>query len=218
MLRESVPTLLILVGVVLAANPLWAFPHAGEPTYTYEAQKIEYTDDYLRAGGNLESVDCYGPGDQQPGCVLWTRVAQQGPMTVNFSGMDRFNYGSRYVVVEEDPDHWTFYERVVEGSTSSVTLRLEQMTPAEILANVSIGYDDLGEPGQEAVRTGSATVRSDSLRGEGQVVRYEGDYYAIRYAGNQPPTWGGGQAQFLRGVLALVGLAVALHGQRRRLA
>ena len=214
--RKLVPTLLLLVGVVLVANPLWAFPHAGEQGYTYEAQKIEYTDDYLRAGGELKRLDCYGSFEQEPGCVLWTQIAQQGPVTVNFSGMDHFNYGTRYIVVEEDPDHWNFYERVVEGSTSSVTLWLERVTPGEILANVSIEYDDLSEPGQEAIRTGSVTTRDDSLRGEGQVVRYEGDYYVLRYAGSQPPEWGTGQAQFLRGVLALVGLGLALHGQRRR--
>jgi hypothetical protein len=139
-------------------------------------------------------------------------------VTVNFSGMDRFDYGTRSVVVEEDPEGWNFYERVAEGSTSSVTIRLERVTPGGILANVSIGDDDLTESGQEAIRTGSVTVRSDSLRGEGQVVSYEGNYYAVRYAGSQPPEWGAGQATFLRGVLALVGVALALSGQRRRLA
>lgn len=159
MSRKLVPSLLLLVGVVLVANPLWAFPHAGEGGYTYEAQEIEYTDDYLRAGGDLKRLDCYGLHQQVPGCLLWAQVAQQGPVTVDYTGTDFFDYGTRYVVVEEDPDHWNFYERVVEGSTSSVTLRLERA-----------------------------------------------------------PAWSTGQAQFLRGVLGLVGLALALTGQRRHLA
>lgn len=218
MAQRLVPALLVLLGVVLVANPLWAFPHAGEQVYTYDAQRIEYTDDYLRAGGDLERLDCYGPGDQEPGCVLWTQVAQEGPMTVNVSGIDRFNYGTQYVVVEEDPESWNFYERVVERGDRNATLRLERVTPAEILANVSIGYDDLSEPGKSAIRTGSVSVRSESLPAQGQVVSYEGDYYALRYAGSQPPEWGSGQARFLHGAIALVGLAVALSGQRRRAA
>lgn len=217
MVRELVPTLLLLVGVVLVANPLWTFPHAGEASFTYRAERIEYAEGYLRAGGNLEKLDCYGSSSQEPGCLLWAQIAQQGPVTVNHSGIDRFNYGTRYVVVEEDPDGWNFYERVIERGDREVTLSLEPVAPAEILSNVSVEYDDLSEPGQEAIRTGNVTVWSDSLPDEGAVVQYQGDYYTIRYAGYRPPERSAGQARLFQGVLALAGLGVALSGQRRRL-
>ena len=214
MLREWFPHLLIVLGIVLVANLLYTFPHAGELRYTYDAERIEYTDDYLRTGGEVDALDCYGI--QDPGCLLWTEVAQDGPMTVNTTDLDRFNYGTEYVVVEEAPNDWPFYRRIVESSDRNLTLRLERVTPAEILANVSIEYDDLSDPGQEAVRTGNVTIYEGSLPSEGQVVRFRGDYYLLHRSGIRAPEWESGQARFLRAVFALVGVGLALNGQRRR--
>lgn len=221
-MHSRVGLLLVLLGAALVGNPLYLFERAGETKYVYEAGEIEYTEGttgHIRAPTTIVGLDCYRERDH--GCLLAELAAQQGPIRVNVSLVHRYP-SAEYVAVYTAPNGEPFYRRHLNVTTErhhrwdTATYRLEPVSTETVLRNVARDVDEVPEPVQQMVATGNVTLYDRTLT-EGTVVRDDdGTYYVVDQTVNQSPDLSADDARFLHAAVAVVGVLVALRGQRLR--
>lgn len=211
------------VALLLVASPFWLLPHAGETAYTYEAERIEYdpgVDGGIGADGPIAGLDCYAR-EKAPGCLFAAYVAQRGPVTANVTGLyfEGYTPGSEYVVAQATDD--PFRRRQVEfAGEQRLTYSLEAVGTETVLRDIAVNASETSPRVRRMIGGETVTVYADpldetELRAEGQVVRSDGDYYAVRRVETTPPAWSETQAKLARSLLVLIGLA-ALRARWRR--
>lgn len=223
-MHSRVGLLLVLLGLVLVANPLYLFEHADETRYGYTVSEIEYTEGttgYIRAPTTIEGLDCYRVPSR--GCLFAEAIVQQGNGSLRLDVGHRARYydSTEFVAVESAPNGEPFYRREVDVSEGNrtapdtVTYSLEPVATQTVLRTVARNVSEVSEPVGELVRTGNLTLYDQTLR-EGVVVRDDGAYYVVTQRSRQSPDLSRDDAAFLHSAVAAVGLGVAVKGQRLR--
>ncbi|WP_135854463.1 hypothetical protein [Halorussus salinus] len=192
----------LVVALALVASPFWLLPDAGATTYEYEAEEVQYTDHVtgtLWATGQIEGLACDDFDDFGRQCVLAARVAQNGPVVVNQTGLlsRAYEFDTKYVIVEDSGTGKPFYRWRINRTEISddryrVTYALEEVTPPEILRNISVAPGDLSEKGQRALDGEEVRTRGEPLDAAHRTVRANGTYYYLaeeRAPRGAPPEW-----------------------------
>jgi hypothetical protein len=224
-MRPHVGVLLVLLGVVLVANPLYLFEHAGETRYEYTTSEIEYTEGttgYVRAPTALDGVDCYRAQSRE--CLFAEAIVQRGNGSLRLDVDHRAHYytPADFVVVESAPNGEPFYRReanVTEGygaDRDNVTYSLEPVATETLLREVARNVSEVNEPMAELVRTGNLTLYDQTLQ-EGAVVTDDETYYVVTRQARESPDLSRDDAAFLHSAVAAFGLGLAVKGQRLRI-
>ena len=135
---------LLVIGVVLVANPILVFPHTTDPAFEYRAVELQTDGDHIpRAarGTNIAGIGCvYSQRDW--GCVFDEAIDGNGSVRFRSEypvGVERAaSDGERFVGIAGQP-----HRRVVETDNETVTARLVPVSRDDVLENVSVDRDDL---------------------------------------------------------------------------
>lgn len=220
MVARWTPSLRILLGVLLLTTPALWQPGADYATVTYDASRVEHTDEYLRLDGGvlssrIEGLACYGL-DESRYCALETHVARRGPITVNRT--DRAFNRSAFVAADG------FYRPVANDSGENVTLALEPVRPETVLRELSRPADELPAPARRTLGTDEyVTVRfpverpNPQERRSAYFVAANDSYYLLEethdvHDGAESPL-----ETPVKVVLFALGLGFVLRGQAKRL-
>lgn len=167
------------LALLLIASPALVYVIGyGQPTYRYDAVRVEadddritYDDDRVRFFGGFRGIGCYLKSEESRECFL-DRTLVDGNATFPDESY-RPESDARYTYVDD-----RFYERVGAVRNDSIVMSLRPVTPDAVLENVSVSYADLPRPLRRAVSTDEGTAHRD-LEAHGQIVRPGDDYYAI---------------------------------------
>lgn len=215
----------LALALALVASPFWLFPHAGEATYVYEAEEVEYTEGvtgYLRADGGIDGLACYDYDDFDRQCLFAAHVAQNGPTVVNqtFLLAPEYRFDTEYVTVEDSGTGRPFYRWRINrtetdgGDVYRMTYSLEAVGPGEILRNVSVPPSELSGKARRALDGATVRTHGDSLAGAGKVVRTNGTYYHLAERGYHRPDRSGLDGRVWQAVAFVVGLAALRYRWR----
>jgi len=215
----------LVVALALVASPFWLLPGAGATTYEYEAEEVEYTEyvtGTLYVDGQIEGLACDNFDDFGEQCLLAARVAQNGPVVVNQTDLlgRAYEFDTEYVIVEDSGTGKPFYRWRINRTERPddqhrVTYALEEVTPPEILRNISVAPGDLSEKARRTLDGETVRTRGEPLDAAERVVRANGTYYYLaeeRDPRGGPPEW---QATVGQVVAVAVGLGV-LRGRWSR--
>lgn len=214
--------LLIAVGVVLLCNPLYVGAlDLDEPNwYRYEAAEVEFTDDGIEG-------TVVGDVDGDVACLdRRYRICQleHHVHDANVSYPDRMAAGPgpgyRYAYLDGE-----FYRVQPQSLGGDGELSHEHLPREEALAHVSTPLADASSAVREAVTSGSVETHRP-LDGANELVAHDGRHYVVRRTGAE--VFNGDaydrkrtEGRVIEGGLTVlgivVGLALVLRGQRRRL-
>jgi len=198
--------LIVLLGVVLVANPLWLAPGgAGQYTMTYHVDPVENESIAQQAIGLSEQVlEC--PGERA--CELERRVHEEGPIEADgpITADER-----RYPVVRIDGD---LYRPVVRTAGDSTVLALESLSPEEAVEAAAIPVSEFRSDVRTAVETGSVTVVGDRIGAfeRGQIVEHENEFYYREASAFRGGYWATAPVlPLVRGLLVAVGCGLLTY-------
>lgn len=215
-------TLLLVVGLVAASNPVWLFPHEGDEQYTYERSEItvengtfDYRpDDRLYHHENdLVDVGCQRADGFDRACSFDRYLLAHGPVTVRADGARGH---PEFVVLDGD-----YYRRVAIDEGSNTTYDVERVAPRELLAAVATNVSivalppldgDLPMPDRVAV-TGKTVTTFDRVPADelGLVYRRNDSYYTVVLT-TETHVDAPLLVRQLRDVISVVGLSVLVGG------
>jgi hypothetical protein len=207
---------LALLGLVLLANPVYAYPAGVTGQFVYDAERVDISEPRepgltLVRAGNV--VQC--PADRE--CVLEGRIRENGSVTTE----DAADVGrdGRYRVVFFDEGYYAPTATSEGDLDGSVTYGHEPLSEREALARTALDTDTLGHASPTARRAvDHGTVVTDGPVPEATrnlVVRDDGNYYTVelrRYDRNGTARWDGVAAR----LAGFGGGALLLLGARRR--
>jgi hypothetical protein len=223
------PLALLVVGLLLVANPVWLAPGAGEPRYTYRAYDVETTDfdsgNWTAVRRDPEVLDC-GVTGRPAACEPYLRATEGPTATV---GEPRYEY---LYVAESGPDSRAVDERYYRVEATSVNgttgLRLETVPRERVRETVATECHALADsaPIRRAVETSEVVTRHrltpvESAPDGQLLVAHEGSVFLVTATKVDQPRegtllGGGTSTAAFRGALLVTGLAVAVRGWRRR--
>jgi len=219
--------LLLVVGLLLLANPLWLFPHEGETRYTYERVDLRVENGTITYHGesilgfaeenSLTAVGCQPRDDDQlRACAFDHYLASQAPVTVATApaGVSRPEF------VELDGQYYRRIHRPSGGDGSgSTTYDVEHVAPRRVLAESATdipgesvsGSDYLPLEFQIAVSGDTERSFVDLAEDDlGTIFVRNDEYYTVVATGDR--VFDGGpdllRYDLPRYLLSLVGLAV----------
>lgn len=198
----------LLVSAALLTNTWWLFPNASDTRYTYERSELVPRGDDIEyrpvvqpeergyrnhlVGVGCESVFGEEPTDRDltgRTCAFEQSLADDGPVTVEASDASGIEVG--YVELDDG-----YYHRTRTEADGRVTLGLERLSAAQVLANVSSpDLTGLEADGVQRSRVAARAVVSgesvESTRtprevGVGQVYTLDDRYYAVFATGSAP--------------------------------
>jgi hypothetical protein len=168
--REFVIFAVLLVA--LAANPVWFFPHAEDSTYEYRAVEITDENRHRVVERHPEVLECL-PVERQRACGFEVAAAHGG-VPVNASGT-QYAGSSEYEYVDFPTE---YYRPTIVETDDDTRLTLENVSAAEIVADLAYPYADATEQARTVVREGEAVVYS-SVPDRDRIVSREGRYYFL---------------------------------------
>jgi hypothetical protein len=207
---------LTLLGLVLLATPVYAYPAGVTGQFIYDAERVDVSEPRepgltLVRAGNV--VEC--PADRE--CGLEHRVHENGPVTLEDAreiGLD-----DRYRVVRFDDGYYAPTATGEGDGDGSVTYGHEPLSEREALARAALETDTLGHASPAARRAvGHGTVVTDGpvpAATRNLVVSDDGAFYTVelrRYDRNGTARWDGIAAR----LAGFGGGALLLLGARRR--
>lgn len=216
----------LLLALVIVAHPLvggWpaALGISGQVTYTayevtpesdhFEYRSLADTDeDALRPRARLYSMggssllDCYPRLAADRACLLEEGLVNQSVSVDSSRGLW---LGYTY--------HETFYRRVAADTPDGTTLRLEPVSAATVLRNVSVPQSDWSADVTRAVRTGEITA-TPHVRLEGAFLSRGDSYFVVLPAESEdPPDPPGPLVSALCGVVGLLSFQRSMRTWRR---
>ena len=217
--RRSVALLAVLLGLVLVANPLvgGVFDAAGlRGDVEYAAVELEPTGQHLEltsvgdpprspsgllaTSDGLDGVDCYPGTFPARACTVESGLTDQ-----ELTGVSEPLTWEGYTYQDG------FYRRtVVERGADGVTLGLEPVPAAAVLANVSIDAASWSGSVRQAVDRGSVTV-DPPLAQAGAVLERNGDFFVVVPAEQVPKDEPAGPVY--TAVFTLLGAAFVQYGR-----
>lgn len=202
------PWLLLVVGVVLVANPLYVpVDSLSSPDHVYERAAISADGDVLEYESSLRNpihgVDCF----EDPGyrCTVERALVEE-----NLTVASRVADGRSPDPFVALPGGW--YRRVTEETDDGVRYRLERVPLSTVLREVSRPPSAVPERLRPAARGGRVTLESPIETT--YVVRDDGAYYYLTETGTTAPPLG--VAYPWLSVLGTLAGAVALVRAGRR--
>lgn len=179
--------LALFLGAALVLAPFWAGPVAGalapQDTYRYEAVSIEPANDSLAIDGatrglhthGLHGVECFVEADDE--CRYAYALRNDSVVVPD----QQFQEPSGYVHLDR------FYDPRVTETAEGTRLRLEPVSAATVLANVSQDVDGVPPATARAVDAGAATT-TERLTGEGFVFETDDGYVLLALVDRQQPS------------------------------
>lgn len=206
---ERSPWLMLLVGVLLVANPLYVpVADLSSPDHVYGRASISANGDSLDYEAGLrvpiEGIDCFE--EPRRDCTIERALVGEN-LTVDSRPVDGRS-PDPFVAL---PSGW--YERIVTESGGNVTYRLRPVSLSNVLRSVSVAPKEIPARLRPAAEGGRVTLESPIE--ETYVVRADGEYYYLTEAATKRPPFG----EFY-GLLSAVGvlagaILLVLAGRRR---
>ena len=174
--------ILVLVGVVLLANPFYLYPDGGGAERTYDV--VALTDNSSAEDALLDSdrvLRC--PGERV--CAIEEQIIENGSVEYDHTpGQNGYYDVVGYVATGER----TWYVPEADGTGDRTVLTLREVPPTKAVEHVAVSISDPAPEIRAGVTAGSITVHGEpiDLFEDREIIEYEGAYYAA--TGSQSST------------------------------
>lgn len=206
------PYLAVLLGILLVFTPHFVgHLHIGDPIYRYEtvevkptADGIEFQGDYP-GGGLDDDIACIGYVERA--CPLERQLLTNQNISTKY-GVDTQSADYNYLLF-----NGTFYRITYDKRGSRTYLGLNLVSSDRAFRRSATSVEDTPQPVQQAVESGSVTVREESLeenRYRNKLVRDAGTYYVVSRTPVRYSTRAERRGEQIETALSVVGPVVGL--------
>ena len=166
--------ILIVVGIVLLANPLYLYPDGGGTERTYEVTTL--TDESVAEDVLLDSdrvLRC--PGERA--CVLEERILEEGTVESEYVVERNLRYD---IVGHVTAGESTWYVPEENATDDGTILTLREVSATEAVEYTAVSLSDPSPEVREGVETGSVTVHGEPVETfeDRRIIEYHGEQYA----------------------------------------